>query len=374
MPALLLLRPLTDEETAELRRLAQSQKVEARLRERARICWRSHEGQSAREIMAALHLDGRTVRRWIQRFNAQGLAGLTDAPRQGRTDHVHPPGGGNGHRHQPDTAGSIWGLPFGSWTLDRWSPTSRRPTGSRCSGAGSGRSCRRKGCAGARRKRGLASGSIPPSPKKGGDRHALRDPTGRQRRDLSGRDGPGECQEPSWTRLVRADPTGQRRNRATQEIDYGRRGKGYVFGAFEPATGEAFTAPMRDGPSPTGSTSSIRWTPGSIPPAERVYAILDNLSTHRAMDVLLWSLTHPRWEFVFQPTYAAYLNLIEPWWKISAVSRSRDDGSRPGTTSGRRSSGRRRTGTPTGIPSSGATASAVVPRVRPASGTLPAIA
>src|SRR5215213_1580106 len=23
-----------------------------------------------------------------------------------------------------------------------------------------------------------------------------------------------------------------------------------------------------------------------------------------------------RWEFVFQPKYAAYLNLIEPWWKI----------------------------------------------------------
>jgi hypothetical protein len=34
------------------------------------------------------------------------------------------------------------------------------------------------------------------------------------------------------------------------------------------------------------------------------------------VDVRLWSLTHPRWEFVFQPTYAAYLNLIEPWWQI----------------------------------------------------------
>jgi transposase len=28
------------------------------------------------------------------------------------------------------------------------------------------------------------------------------------------------------------------------------------------------------------------------------------------------ALAHPRWEFVFQPKYAAYLNLIEPWWKI----------------------------------------------------------
>ena len=27
-------------------------------------------------------------------------------------------------------------------------------------------------------------------------------------------------------------------------------------------------------------------------------------------------LAHPRREMVFQPTYAAYLNLIEPWWKV----------------------------------------------------------
>ena len=43
---------------------------------------------------------------------------------------------------------------------------------------------------------------------------------------------------------------------------------------------------------------------------------MDNLSTHSATDVLLFALAHPRWEFVFQPKYAAYLNLIEPWWKI----------------------------------------------------------
>jgi hypothetical protein len=32
--------------------------------------------------------------------------------------------------------------------------------------------------------------------------------------------------------------------------------------------------------------------------------------------VLLFSLLHPRWEFVFQLKYAAYLKLIEPWWKV----------------------------------------------------------
>jgi hypothetical protein len=43
--------------------------------------------------------------------------------------------------------------------------------------------------------------------------------------------------------------------------------------------------------------------------------VLDNLSTHRALDVPLFSLAHPRWEFVLQPQYAACLNLIEPWRK-----------------------------------------------------------
>ena len=103
--------------------------------------------------------------------------------------------------------------------------------------------------------------------------------------------------------------------RAKQEIDYGRRGKGYIFGAFQPATGEAVTAPY-GGRTIANWVDFLTQVEAWLPPeATQVYAVLDNLSTHRAQDVLLFSLAHPRWEFVFQPTYAAYLNLIEPWWK-----------------------------------------------------------
>jgi transposase len=103
--------------------------------------------------------------------------------------------------------------------------------------------------------------------------------------------------------------------RGTQEIDYGRRGKGYVFGAFRPATGEALTAPY-DGRTTAHWIDFLARVEAWLPTeAARVYAVLDNLSTHRAPDVLLFAVAHPRWEFVFQPTYAAYLNLIEPWWK-----------------------------------------------------------
>ena len=104
--------------------------------------------------------------------------------------------------------------------------------------------------------------------------------------------------------------------RAKQEIDYGRRGKGDIFGAFCPATGAALTRPYAG----RGTANWVAfleevegWLPGDI---ERVYAIADNLGSHRATDVLLFLLAHARWEMVFQPKYAAYLNLIEPWWKI----------------------------------------------------------
>ena len=112
------------------------------------------------------------------------------------------------------------------------------------------------------------------------------------------------------------DVTARPAQRAKQELDYGRRGKGYVFGAFQPATGAALTdtAPRRTTANFVAFLEQAdAWV---APEVERVYAILDNLSAHRATDVLLWALVHPRGEFVFQPKYAAYLNLIEPWWKI----------------------------------------------------------
>jgi transposase len=106
------------------------------------------------------------------------------------------------------------------------------------------------------------------------------------------------------------------RGRAIQEIDYGRRGKGYIFGAFTPADGEALTAPYAGRTTANFVDFLERVEAWIAPDIERLYVILDNLSAHRATDVLLFSLAHPRWEFVFQPKYAPYLNLIEPWWKV----------------------------------------------------------
>ena len=124
--------------------------------------------------------------------------------------------------------------------------------------------------------------------------------------------GPQSARSYPGRRVVK--PAGPKAQRAKQEIDYGRRGKGYVFGAFRPATGEAFTETYAGRANWVDFLGGVeRWIDVGI---ERVYAVVDNLNVHSATDVLLFALAHPRWEFVFQPKYAAYLNLIEPWWKI----------------------------------------------------------
>ena len=110
--------------------------------------------------------------------------------------------------------------------------------------------------------------------------------------------GPQASKSYPGQRLVR--PDGPKPERARQEIDYGRRGvAGYVFGALQPATGEAFTLTYE-------RRTTVNWVDflsaveAWIDPAvERVYAVLDNLNTHSAPDVLLFSLLHPSWEFVF---------------------------------------------------------------------------
>jgi transposase len=128
--------------------------------------------------------------------------------------------------------------------------------------------------------------------------------------------GPEAAKSYPGVRLVQPADDQRPAERAKQEADYGRRGKGYVFGAFRPATGEALTETYdrRSAANYVDFLDKVDvWLPDD---AERIYGIVDNLNTHRATDVLLFALAHPRWEFVFQPKYAAYLNLIEPWWKI----------------------------------------------------------
>ncbi len=103
------------------------------------------------------------------------------------------------------------------------------------------------------------------------------------------------------------------RMRATFEPDYGRRGKLWVHGAFEPFTGQA-TVLMS---SSRDSVSHIQLLEKVVAefPADRWLIIEDNLSTHVSRETRLALAAWPEVRIQFIPKYASWLNLIEPWWK-----------------------------------------------------------
>jgi transposase len=78
------LRPLSAEEQQRLTHLSQSRTAAVRDVERARIILQASQGAHVPAIARARDLCEPTVRLWIKRFNALGLAGLVDAPHRGR--------------------------------------------------------------------------------------------------------------------------------------------------------------------------------------------------------------------------------------------------------------------------------------------------
>ena len=114
----LKVRAMSEEEAHALREVAHSRTAEARVRDRARICWLSHQGRRVAAIREELRIADGTVRLWITRFNAEGLAGLRDRRRGGR------PATYTAEQVGELIAASLTdpqalGLPFASWTLDR---------------------------------------------------------------------------------------------------------------------------------------------------------------------------------------------------------------------------------------------------------------
>jgi transposase len=114
----LRLRAMTEQEVTQIERLVGSRTAPARLVERAQMIWQAQQGQRVPDIADELQLCEATVRQWLKRFNAQGIAGLEDAPRSGRPA-----------TYTSEQVGTViatsltppqqLGLPFACWTLDR---------------------------------------------------------------------------------------------------------------------------------------------------------------------------------------------------------------------------------------------------------------
>jgi transposase len=131
MPKFLAARPAADhEEERRIRRLAAARHAPADWILRARIVVLSWERDRVPGIAARLGCHEKTVRRWLHRFNADGLDGLGDRPGSGRRPRLTeaersqivalarsvPPG-----RLRWEPGGQLWAPDesgAASWTLD----------------------------------------------------------------------------------------------------------------------------------------------------------------------------------------------------------------------------------------------------------------
>jgi transposase len=111
---------------------------------------------------------------------------------------------------------------------------------------------------------------------------------------------------PGWS------PDG-RRIKASLEYSRGP-DKAWVFGALRVEDGKSLTFTSRS----RNSKSYLRlleMIERAIPKG-LIYLIADNLKTHKSAMVREWLEKHPRIEHAFIPKGAAWLNLIEAWWRL----------------------------------------------------------
>lgn len=90
--------------------------------------------------------------------------------------------------------------------------------------------------------------------------------------------------------------------------------KVWVFGALRVDDGKSLTFTSRSRNS-KGYLKLLEKIERSIPRGA-IYLIADNLTTHKSAMVRQWLEEHPRIDHAFIPKGAAWLNLIEAWWRL----------------------------------------------------------
>jgi transposase len=121
---------ITAEQRAVVERLLRRRDLPPRVRERLDMVKAAALGQDLAAIAAWSGRTVRTVKRWLRRYEAGGVAAVADAPRAGR-----PPRADAAYRQALERAGETpprdLGLPFDVWTSARLSAYLAQTTGVR---------------------------------------------------------------------------------------------------------------------------------------------------------------------------------------------------------------------------------------------------
>lgn len=100
---------------------------------------------------------------------------------------------------------------------------------------------------------------------------------------------------------------------ASRTHDYKRHGTASLYAAFNILSGEVITK-VTDRHRAKEFIGFLRQVEKRTPKDKALHIILDNLSAHKTPDVNEWLEKHPRVHFHFTPTSASWLNAVEGWF------------------------------------------------------------
>jgi transposase len=309
-------RRLDEAERRELKRLARREV--GRLSERVHMVLLADRGHSVPQIATIFECSEATVRQWLGRFEASGVAGLRDRPRSGRPRKADAAAREQIRQvvEQPPAAA---GYRFGSWSVV-----------SLC-----GHLAERLGL-------GLSHGTVRRVLAELGYRwrrpkHMLpEDPAARakmwalfERVIHAPADAVILCADECDVHLVPVlRAMWMRQGQQARIPTPGTNRKVAVFGALEPATGRwTYELYKRK-----GAVEFLHFLGRLLRayPGRPLLLILDNASIHTAGPVATWLERHPRLELLFLPTYSGHRhNPVEKvWWRLKdrvAANRLHDD-------------------------------------------------
>ncbi|MBK6683229.1 MAG: IS630 family transposase [Deltaproteobacteria bacterium] len=291
---------LTARKRAELEATVARSSAPAGLVRRTRVVLLSADGESGVEIASRLDLTPEAVSRIRRRFRADGIAGLTDRPKTGRTDNKVPVA----------TVEKVVQLAMGP------PPPGRSRWTTRLLGKAVGLSS--KCISKLLRENGLKPHLVRTY-------KVSRDPEFAAKvEDVVGLylDPPTNAvvlsvdEKTSIQALERTQlPLPLRTGRASRHThDYKRHGVLDLFAALEVATGKV-THTLSESHTAADFLAFMKKVERQYPGRE-LHVILDNSSTHRTPDVQAWLAEHPLIRFHYTPTSASWLNQVEGFFGI----------------------------------------------------------
>ena len=291
---------VTNQQRAELERLARRARTNRHLALRAKIILLSSEGLNNKQVAAKSRTSPATVGNWRRRFVASGVDGLLDEPRPGAPRKI------TDDDVEAIIVKTLEAKPKGR---THWS-TRKMAEQAGISHTTVGRIWRTFGLQ-PHIVKGFKISNDPLFVDK------VRDIVGLYMTPPDNAVVLSFDEKPQIQALERAQPVlpmdfGQPERRTH---NYLRHGTLDLFAALNVATGNVI-AQTKKRHRARDFVDFLRLVDREVEPELQVHVILDNLSAHKAPTVKRWLARHPRFHFHFTPTYSAWLNLVERFFGL----------------------------------------------------------